>query len=323
MRYGVETDPSTLRASPATGDLTKVSMTIVVSNPTGSPVTLEGLIVTLPIGDSGTDLTADWKDIDLVPAANWNLHKTTPSAGQVQYVFYPDKGHGSVGGEGLSFEFHNIEVNREPGTFEVVVTEGSGGCDPSSNCPKFPKPISKFPNGWEQVSFWVDPADVPQGGQVYLHWDGPAAALPDVVTYTIEYTDQQTQKIVQIPGTGQPPLPAKGQYPPNSGIVVQRSTEFTLNVSATFKGQSYHTQLQKTVTVAKPLPKICCFTAAWEDGQLKLEWKTKDADHVEISGISGEQKLNDNRCFKPTPGQPWPTSFTLKATQGDSQRARQ
>jgi YVTN family beta-propeller protein len=316
MRYGVETNPSPLQASPATGDLTKVSMTIVVSNPTDSTVTLEGLTVTLPIGDSGTDLTADWKDIDLVPAAHWNLYSTTPHAGQVQYDFRPDSDHGSVGGDGLSFELHNIEVNRQPGTFEVVVTERSGGCDPSSNCPKFPKPISKFPNGWGQVSFWVDPADVPQGGQVYLHWDGPAAALPDVVTYTIEYTDQQTQKIVQIPGTGQPPLPAKGQYPQNTrpGIIVQQSTEFTLNVSATFEGQNYHTQLQKTVTVAKPLPKICCFTAAWEDGQLKLKWKTEHAKDVEISNIPGEQKANDSIYFQPSPQQPLPFALTLTAT---------
>ncbi|MGH8525049.1 MAG: hypothetical protein ACREXY_12810, partial [Gammaproteobacteria bacterium] len=316
MCYGVATDPMTLEASPATGDLTKVSMTVVVSNPTSSAVTLEGLIVTLPIGDSGTDLTSDWKDIGPVPADKWNLHNTTTSAGQVQYVFYPDSGHGSVGSEGLAFVFQTIEVNRQPGTFQLVVTEGSGGCHPSSNCPQYCKLISKFPNGWGQVLFWVDPANMPYGGQVYLHWDGPAAAPPNAVTYEIEYTDQQTQKVVRIPGQNQPALPAKGQYPPKtaSGIMLQQSTEFTLNVSATFAGENYQTQLQKLVTVAKPAPTITSFSAAWEGAGLKIDWKTEHADRVEISLLHGEQERNDSISFQPSPQTPLAASFTLTAT---------
>ena len=103
LRYALTTDPFPLQASPQSGNLTTATLTIVASNPTSAPVTLQGLIVTLPVGDGSTDLTPDAASISPIPPANWTLNDTVPSTGQVKYIFYPAKGHGAVGSEGLNF----------------------------------------------------------------------------------------------------------------------------------------------------------------------------------------------------------------------------
>ena len=49
LRYALTTDPFPLQASPAEWQpLSTATLTIVASNPTSAPVTLQGLIVTLP-----------------------------------------------------------------------------------------------------------------------------------------------------------------------------------------------------------------------------------------------------------------------------------
>src|SRR5262245_50500645 len=134
LRYDLTTDPFPLQAKPATGKLSPATLTIVVSNPNADPdnhsVLLQGLLITIPLGQDGTDLAADSKGINPIPPDGWKLD-SQPSSGT--YLFRPLKGTYPVKRAGLTFVFDIIELSPEPGTAAVVVTEGSGNCQPP-NC---------------------------------------------------------------------------------------------------------------------------------------------------------------------------------------------
>jgi hypothetical protein len=92
----------------------------------------------------------------------------------VQYVFHPLAGFATLPkGQSLAFELNNIEVNRTPGSFLVQITEGSSDCQPP-DCPVFSTYLTKFPNGWGQVSFWANPTNLPYQGNTTLNWAGSA-----------------------------------------------------------------------------------------------------------------------------------------------------
>ena len=109
-------------------------------------------------------LTNDAKTIGPVSPAHWTLKDTQYPAGFVQYVFLPNPGYGTVAKNGsLNFIFNNIQINSQTGQAEIDVTEGSNNCVPP-NCPVAQLFVTKFPNGWGQVSFWVDHPDISAGG---------------------------------------------------------------------------------------------------------------------------------------------------------------
>ena len=284
LRYALTTEPFPLQASPQSGNLTTATLTVVASNPTPNPVTLQGLIVTLPIGDDSTDLTPDAASISPIPPANWTL-EPNPQGGK--FVFHPNTGHGAVGSEGLDFVFNDVEINRQTGTVAVEIMEGSNNCTPP-NCPTKTLDLTKFPNGWGEVSFSAEHTSIPYDTSPTLYWNGPQGA-----TYTIDYYTQQTG-VVTVPSTGQPPLSNSGQYPGTNAppLRLEQTTTFTLNVEERIDNQPYQAQQQVTVTVEVPAPKIISFTAKPKKIQngpntVKLEWATRNTSKVVISGVTG------------------------------------
>ena len=314
LRYALTTDPFPLQASPQSGNLTTATLTVVASNPTPNPVTLQGLIVTLPVGDGSTDLTPDAASISPIAPANWTL-EPNPQGGK--FVFHPNTGHGAVGSEGLKFVFNTVEINRQTGTVAVEIMEGSNNCTPP-DCPTKTLDLTKFPNGWGKVSFWTHKPNIQYDNSTTLHWKGPQGA-----TYTIEYYTQQTG-VVTVPSTGQPPLSNSGEYP----LTLTQTTIFTLNVEERIDNQPYQAQRQVTVTVApplKPLPEITQFTGKIEmvgtTISLVLTWKTKNATKWAIPGIPEYLVNPTGVTFSPSVENPLQTTYTLKATNDAKESA--
>jgi hypothetical protein len=318
LRYDLTTNPFPLQASPETGNLNAAQLTVVASNPAPlTPVTLQGLIITFPIGPNSTALTQDAIGIGPVPPAGWTLKETQYPAGAVQYLFYPAKGEGSVKGAGLSFIFNNVELNSQPGTVEVQVMEGSGDCMPP-DCPTQSLYITKFPNGWGEVQLWTnpDPPVVPPDGSVTLNWAGPAGA-----TYQLQYYTPR-DGIVVVPTSGQPPLSNKGKYPPDGDPPLQldQTTTFYMSVEESLDNQKYSAQQQVTATVEVLKPIIKRFTGefVWASPSvdLILKWDTQNAVTCRVTGdphLLAPSSLDDSYQITPTRKKPLQHTYVLTA----------
>jgi DNA-binding beta-propeller fold protein YncE len=320
LTYDVNTVPFPLLASAETGNLNKATFTALATNGTGGDVVLEGIVVQLPVGSDASTLTLDPSVIGPVAPLGWTLASTQTPPGLVQFVFQPQAGHSVLPkGQSLPFVFNNIEVNRTPGTFAVAITEGSGNCVPP-DCPVYPTHITKFPNGWGQVSFWVSPANIPYQGNTTLFWSGPQGA-----TYTIQY--MANGKVVNIPAQGDPPLGNNGQYPGQGkpALTLETTTVFTMNVAQSIDNQEFHAQQQVTVSVGPPpppIPKISKFhgSVAMDRSQLQLtlSWITERADQITITGVPGLQPTSGEMIIRPSTNDPLQSSYTLEARSGQN-----
>jgi len=283
LAYSIITNPFPLQASAPSGSPPNVAqLTIVATNNTVSDVTLQGIIVSIPVGESSTQMTTDAKDIGPVPPTNWVLQQTSYPPGFVQFEFLPSTGYGTLGSNSsLNFIFNNIQVNDQTGAVEIDVTEGSNNCVPPG-CPVIKLSITKFPDGWGQVSFWASAPVIPSGSGATVNWSGPSGAK-----YVLEYYTPQSG-IINVPAQGASPLANNGQYSTDPPIVLTSDTEFTLTVKSSIGGQQYQAQNQVRVTVAIPLPQITMFkgVAALVSGQTVqcLQWNTQYATSCQISG---------------------------------------
>jgi hypothetical protein len=288
LRYDISTNPFPLQASADVGDLSTAQLTIVVWNPTpANPVTLQHLSITFPVGDSKTDLTLDSTDIVAIPPSGWTLQGTEPSETSVAYIFAPEPGNGQIG-PSLNFVFNSIKINRMSGTAQVEVMEGSNDCRPA-HCPTKTLAITKFPNGWGQVTFQADPWPpiVPYNSGVTLVWSGPVGA-----TYSLDYYTPQTGP-VNLPALGEPALSNNGQYPATFDPPLQLTSDtvFYLNVVETIDNLLYKAQQQITATIEVPVPVITSFTGELimaKDSTsnplcLVLKWDTQNADTCTIT----------------------------------------
>jgi hypothetical protein len=275
LHYKLTTQPFPLQAN-APGGSAEATLTVVASNPNPStPVTLQGVSITLLVGPDASELTADASGVGPVAPPFWKLHETKKSDHAVEYVFWPEDGHGAVGGQGLAFIFSHIRPNRQPGPTTVTVTEGSAG-NPTTGLL-----LPKFPSTWGEVSFSASPADVLMGGSTTLGWSGPAGA-----TYTIEYSTGDGA-VVNLPPAGQPAFGSSGQW-----LVSQldQTTVFTLEVSETIEGQPYQAQQQKTVTVDVPAPTLLLTATptvidVLDRQPVQLQWTTTNASTLKIDGV--------------------------------------
>jgi len=221
--------------------------------------------------------------------------------------------HGS-----LEFVLSKIAVNGTVGTVKLTITEGS------TDEPTQVVPVSKFPTGWGEVNFNADPPNLSKAGNVKLTWNGPSGA-----TYSIQYLDPSTQKIVNIPTEGQPPLANSGAYPgqSNSPLNISATTVFTLLVTEVISGNKYKTQAQQTVTVSKvPFsPTISKFTGIFQEDlnnkELILNWETKNAAYVEGSWTNG-QESPANPSFPVKLTAPFANSYIIIAVGADGTKSK-
>jgi hypothetical protein len=283
LLYALTTEPFPLQASPAQGDLVQCVLTVVASNrardPAANPVVLEGVKITVPIGDGAPALMPDATGVGPVPPAGWGLQ---PNTAPGVYAFVPDGPRGtkvSVGAEPLVFELEAVPVNRSPGPVAgLQVMEGSAGL------PTLDLPLTKFPSGWGTVEFWANPPDIDFGQSTTLHWSGPPGA-----TYRIEYA--AGGEVVNLPPAGQTPFASTGVWPGACGppLAPKETTVFTLTVEETIGSEQYATRAQETVTVVAPGPRIELFAgtivAAGGGYRTLLEWEAAITDYCTLSAV--------------------------------------
>ncbi len=292
-------------------------LTIVASNPNPdpvkNPVIVKGVSITIPVGANATDLTNGDK-LGPVAPDGWKLSDTKSGAGLIAFVFEPQDGHGAVGKQGLAFTFNTVTVNTQPGTAQLTLKEGSAG-NPTTTLR-----VTKFPNGWGTVAFWLDPVNVPYGGSTTLNWDGPADA-----TYTIQYA--LNGQVYNVPAQGEDPLGSNGKYPGDTDppLKLSQSTIFTLSVEEKIGGRSYRAQEQKTATVQVPAPRIINFApapaiiSADNPQPVRLKWETENASEISIGNVgnfSGAQAADGSASISPTVTPPAATVQYLATAYG-------
>ncbi|HUI30572.1 MAG TPA: hypothetical protein VLX91_10175 [Candidatus Acidoferrales bacterium] len=284
LLYSITTNPFPLQASAESGKLNVAQLTIVATNSSGSDVTLQGMMVQIPIGDGATQLTSDVSAIGPVAPQEWTMKTPQYPSGYVQYFFVPPPGNPKLpNNQSLTFVFNGIEVNSSTGSVEVDVTEGSNNCTPDDDCPVQKLFLTKFPSGWGSVSFWAVQPLIQSGGSTVLHWNGPSGA-----TYSIEYYTPQTG-IVKIPAEGQQPLSNEGIYPAQGAppLTLEQTTTFTMEVDDSTDGNEYHAQIQTVVTTIASPPTIIKFSGTVQKTvtglMLVLHWAT-DGKQCTITG---------------------------------------
>jgi hypothetical protein len=326
LRYDLTTDPSPLHASPSSGDLSAATLTVVAWNPDPStPVTLQALMITFPLGPDATDLTnSDIKAV--VGPAGWT-HDEQTQTGLTKYIFTAPKGQAVVKDDPLVFVFSNVQINWVPGTARVAIIEGTNDCDPDSTCPQTQLYLTKFPATWGEVLFWADPPVVETGGGPTLRWSGPPLA-----TYTITYYTPEAGSVLKIPKEGDPPLANQGQYPSQNDAPLQltEDTTFYLSVVRTIGRQTYSAYPNVPVTVETHEPKILCFDITADTVTpgtpltFTLTWQLQYVKEFQITaddGIGGQPRAlpvpDDVTSWKVTPTQ-LATTYTLLVTEGDA-----
>jgi len=115
-------------------------------------------------------------------------------------------GDGQIGPDGLAFFLSNIQVNGQPGTTVMTITEAAsqpGGTTPApEETRKTRIQLAKFPANFTVGDLNASSLSVPQGGSTTLTWSASEGA-----TYVLQYDD-----IVITTTTDGHLLPAIGSY---------------------------------------------------------------------------------------------------------------
>ncbi|MEM7113663.1 MAG: beta-propeller fold lactonase family protein [Chloroflexota bacterium] len=326
LRYAITSDPFPLQASPAVGNLNHATASVVVFNSTDEPVTLHGLSIKIPIGETSTDLT-NAKPV-AIAATGWVLHDTKQKTGSIEYIFWPPGSQHRpkayrVTTAGLTFRLQNVAVNRQPGVAQITITEGSARNMRES--PTVELALSKFPNDWGTISFFADTPSIKFEGSAKVEWHGPPA------TYTLQY-DTPDAGVVTIPKPGKPALGRNGVYPAaGQSLKLEQTTTFTLNVSTTIGGHPYKAQKQVTVMVAAPTPTISITsqplsgTPIAPNTPMKISWTAIGANKLVLTGSDGFSKTITAKADFPqgsTVVHPQkPTTYSLTGYEAGKQAA--
>ncbi|MEM7113664.1 MAG: hypothetical protein AAF614_14595, partial [Chloroflexota bacterium] len=334
LAYALTSNPFPLQASPTAGNLNRVTLTLVVSNPQDDAITVYGLSITLPIGESGTELTNTTPAA--VAAKGWLLHDTQEETGSVEYIFWPPGSSSKkpkayeLKTEGFSFRFENVAVNRQPGTAQIKITEGSSRKKKGS--PTIDLPLSKFPPVWGTISFWADTPSIDFNSEAKLEWAGPAEqGQGPQATYTLQY-DTPDAGLVTIPKSGEAALGSQGSYPgQDQSLRLQQTTTFTLTVSAQIDTTHYQAQKQVTIQVSAPTPTVSITseplsgTPIGANTPLKIIWTVIGADKLVLTGSDGSTKTFEDKSDFPqgstTIYPQKPTNYAITAYKEGKQAA--
>ncbi|HST60248.1 MAG TPA: hypothetical protein VLK84_16195, partial [Longimicrobium sp.] len=112
LSYALLTSPDPLQAGAT------ATLTLIVSNPGHQAVTVQGIVVTLPVGTNARDLTGDPTGLEMEVPDGW---QASPVNGEITLTPWDDSV--AVAGEGLLFIFAGIGVNAAPGTCSITVDE--------------------------------------------------------------------------------------------------------------------------------------------------------------------------------------------------------
>lgn len=214
LTYAVSTSPNPLQASPQKGAPSLAELTIVVSNTSHHAINCSSISFALLAGTGARDFFHEASGIATnVSTPNWNIVKSD----NVFTATPVNPTHGKIGSEALTITLSNIQVNAQPGTTEMTITEITG--DNSTGTLRIA--LAKFPPTFEVGDLDADPLSVGPGGSTVLSWSGVSDA-----TYAIQYGDVIIKHPANDPNQ---PLPATGSYRIEG---IQADTVFNLIVTA-------------------------------------------------------------------------------------------
>jgi hypothetical protein len=294
LKYAFLADPDPLQAGGT------ATLTLIVSNPGGQVVTVDSIVVTLPVGTNAKDLTADASGIQSQLPPGWGvsqsggeltLRPATPEAARVAR-------------SGLAFVFARIQLNAEPGTVAVAIDEtASSAADPAPKPRTATLTLDKFPRQFALGGLAVNPLRVEPGGSATLTWSGSPA------DYSLYYDPGTAPVDVRVGSTG--PYVARDLERP-AGVT------FTLRVSVTVPGQDQPLLLQRQVHVDVAAVAIDNFQASpptvGPNGLTRLSWRTSNATSVTLDPGNHKVPAKGARYVTVAPGA-GPFTLTVRGSQ--------
>ncbi len=264
LDYAINTTPDPLQASPATGNPNQASLVLVVSNSSGDNITCKSITLSFRIGTNAEDLCSDPTGISSSIPSGWKVNQQGG-----QFTFQPDTAKdGQIGGSGLSFRLSGINVNQQPGTTQVTITEDASDSDAFPPAPEQDRylylPLTKFPQHFTVGELSANPSIVNAGESTVLSWSGSGSSGNYNALYEIEYVDGDGNKVTISHVKGEPtqPLPPTGNYTVDG--LETNPTTFYLIVTVQVQGLNNPLLYTRAlpVTVIQPKPVINCFSIA-------------------------------------------------------------
>jgi len=251
LSYAVSANQDPIQASPQTGDPSTVTLMIVVSNSTHTMINCQSISFGFLQGKDAKDLFSDSTGIGTSAPKGWSIKQSG-----ALFTATPDTAKDAqIGPDGLAFVFSGIQVNQQPGTTSMTITEVTTN---PKNTGTLDYPLAKFPPQFEVGPLTANPPIVDEGSSTTLFWSGTGGA-----TYEIQYVDENDDTITITHVRDEPtqPLPSSGNYTVEN-LQVTPSMTFYLLVTLQIPGPSAPLPLQRecTVTVKAPKPAINSFT---------------------------------------------------------------
>jgi len=314
LTYAFATFPTPLPVSPPDAS-EKARLTIVATNLTATSVSLEQLIIDLPVGPQASKLTNNAASIRTTYPAGWRVDLGSGKDGSVRFFFLPpgaQNGFALAKGSSLSFVFEDLEPNAVVGVSRVLVRESKVPDESIQSMPLKELEVAKYPPNWGRLTFELDKLHVQAGEEVKLSWNGPAGPV-----YKLEYQDYASDipKTVNLPITGRPAFSHQGSYPGRDDqprLTPMRPTTYTLIVTDTFEGAPRTAQLQLAVDVTPipiPAPHIVEFRVEPPliivDGSpipaVRLSWRTTAASSFIIDSDDSQPQIAEgSKAVYPT-----------------------
>lgn len=277
LTYAVQSNPNPLQVSPQTGSPSLATLTIIVSNDTHKLIKCQSISFGFLEGTDAKDFFSDATGIGTTAPTGWSLKQT----GSL-FTATPDISPAPIGKDGLVFMLSNINVNQQPGTTDMIVTEVT-----VSNTGTLAYPLAKFPQKFKISQLTAYPPMINAGESTTLSWSGTSGA-----TYALQYLnkDGNTVTITHVKGDPTQPLPSTGNYTVDD---VEQSTTFYLLVTLTVPGQDQPLKTTRFFPViVAPLPPVIeyfrpqgctdpeCIIYASE---FVLEWKIDHATAMQLT----------------------------------------
>ncbi|HYW11886.1 MAG TPA: hypothetical protein VE871_08015 [Longimicrobium sp.] len=294
LAYSFLADPDPLQA----GGM--ATLTLIVSNPGRKVVTAASIAVMLPVGTNAKALTPDASGIQSQVPAGWNVSQ---SGGELTLRPATPEAAGVADG-GLSFVFARIQLNAEPGTVAVTITEtASSPAQPAPQPSTAVLALDKFPRQFSLGGLTATPLRVEPGGSATLMWSGSPA------NYTLYYDPGSAPVDVRVGSAG--PYVAANLLRP-AGVT------FTLRVSVNVPGQDLPLLLQRQVHVDVAAVTIDALEASpstvGPNGLARLSWRTSNAASVTLDPGNQTVPASGVRYVTVAPGA-GPFTLTARGSQ--------
>ena len=280
LSYAVSANQSPIQASPQGGDPSLLTLLIVVSNSTHQLINCQSISFSFAQGTDAKDFFSDSTGIGITAPTGWKLTQD----GSL-FTATPDTTeNGEIGGSALTFVLSDIQVNEQPGTTQMTITENT-----TNNSGTLDILLAKFPPQFIVGQLKANPLMVEQGGSTTLSWNCTGGA-----TYALQYLAADGHTLINITETTDgKPLPAVGSYTIDNLQV--NPTIFYLIVTLMVNENDPPLVFNSwfPVTVLIPSVQINSFTAStqtvqYPGDQVTFTWDVTAATQILLNGETVE-----------------------------------